>query len=60
MTHSLWTNLNEKMNEYLSSVSLADLVAEQRRHPENNVPCTSILRDERAARQSCAPDAATA
>lgn len=50
MTHSLWTNLNAKMNEYLSSVSLADLVAEQRRHPENNVPCTSVLRDERAAR----------
>jgi Rrf2 family transcriptional regulator, iron-sulfur cluster assembly transcription factor len=59
MTHSLWTNLNDKMNEYLSSVSLADLVAEQRRHPENNVPCTSILRDERALRQS-AQDAATA
>lgn len=51
MTHTLWTNLNDKMNEYLSSVSLADLVAEQRRHPENNLPCTTILRDERAARQ---------
>ena len=35
MTHTLWTNLNTKMNEYLSSVSLADLVAEQKRHPEN-------------------------
>lgn len=51
MTHSLWTNLNNKMNEYLSSVSLADLVAEQRRHPENNLPCTTVLRDERVARQ---------
>ena len=50
MTHTLWTNLNAKMNEYLRSVSLADLVAEQRRHPENNVPCTSVLRDERSAR----------
>ncbi|MBY0340472.1 MAG: Fe-S cluster assembly transcriptional regulator IscR [Rhodocyclaceae bacterium] len=57
MTHSLWTNLNAKMNEYLSSVSLADLVAEQKRHPENNVPCTTVLRDERANR---AADAATA
>jgi len=27
MTHDLWATLNEKMNEYLSSVSLADLVA---------------------------------
>lgn len=52
MTHSLWANLNAKMNEYLSSVSLADLVAEQHRHPENNLPCTSVLRDERMAKQS--------
>jgi Rrf2 family iron-sulfur cluster assembly transcriptional regulator len=29
MTHDLWTNLNKKMFEYLSSVSLADLVAQQ-------------------------------
>jgi len=57
MTHSLWTNLNVKMNEYLSSVSLADLVAEQKRHPENNLPCTSVLRDQRISR---AQDAATA
>jgi Rrf2 family iron-sulfur cluster assembly transcriptional regulator len=58
MTHTLWTNLNTKMNEYLSSVSLADLVAEQKRHPENNLPCTTtVLRDQRASR---AQDAATA
>jgi Rrf2 family iron-sulfur cluster assembly transcriptional regulator len=57
MTHTLWTNLNIKMNEYLSSVSLADLVAEQKQHPENNLPCTTVLRDERANR---AADAATA
>jgi len=30
MTHELWTNLNEKMFEYLNSVSLAELVAQQR------------------------------
>src|SRR5687767_626816 len=29
MTHDLWATLNEKMYEYLSSVSLADLVAHQ-------------------------------
>lgn len=50
MTHTLWTNLNTKMNEYLSSVSLADLVAEQKRHPENNLPCTTVLRDQRDQR----------
>lgn len=29
MTHDLWATLNSKMYEYLSSVSLADLVAHQ-------------------------------
>ncbi len=30
MTHDLWSTLNHKMYEYLSSVSLAELVARQR------------------------------
>lgn len=30
MTHDLWASLNEKILEYLSGVSLADLVASQR------------------------------
>lgn len=29
MTHELWTSLNRKMHEYLSSVSLRDLVLQQ-------------------------------
>jgi Rrf2 family iron-sulfur cluster assembly transcriptional regulator len=29
MTHDLWATLNEKMYDYLSSVTLADLVAHQ-------------------------------
>jgi Rrf2 family iron-sulfur cluster assembly transcriptional regulator len=29
MTHDLWSNLNSKMVEYLSSVSLKDLVYQQ-------------------------------
>src|SRR4029079_5905259 len=29
MTHDLWATLNEKMQDYLSSVTLADLVAHQ-------------------------------
>lgn len=29
MTHDLWTRLNEKMFDYLESVKLSDLVAEQ-------------------------------
>ena len=33
MTHDLWATLNEKMHEYLSSVTLADLVAHQAGKP---------------------------
>jgi len=33
MTHDLWATLNEKMHEYLSSVSLGDLVAHQSGKP---------------------------
>ena len=29
VTHDLWSTLNEKMNEYLGSVSLADVVSHQ-------------------------------
>jgi Rrf2 family iron-sulfur cluster assembly transcriptional regulator len=31
MTHELWATLNEKMVDYLDSVSLQDLVDQQRR-----------------------------
>jgi Rrf2 family iron-sulfur cluster assembly transcriptional regulator len=38
MTHDLWSTLNARMVEYLESVSLKDLVDQQRnRHPEHNV-----------------------
>ena len=33
MTHDLWATLNEKMHDYLSSVTLADLVAHQNGKP---------------------------
>jgi Rrf2 family iron-sulfur cluster assembly transcriptional regulator len=33
MTHDLWATLNEKMHDYLSSVTLADLVAHQAGKP---------------------------
>lgn len=38
MTHDLWTNLNKRMYEYLSSVSLDDLVRQQR----SAVPVESV------------------
>ena len=33
MTHDLWATLNEKMHDYLSSVTLADLVAHHNGKP---------------------------
>src|SRR3954468_16683422 len=44
MTHDLWATLNTKMFEYLSSVTLQDLVDHQRRSKE-----TSVLKDLRPA-----------
>lgn len=42
MTHDLWMSLNEKIYEYLNSVSLADLVAKQQ-------GCGKAQLDEKAA-----------
>jgi Rrf2 family iron-sulfur cluster assembly transcriptional regulator len=41
MTHDLWATLNEKMHDYLSSVTLGDLVAHQNGKP------VSVIRDHR-------------
>ena len=50
MTHELWSNLNVKMLEYLNSVSLADLVDQQRSRASTARPApVSILREHRAA-----------
>ncbi len=47
MTHQLWTNLNARMFEYLSSVSLAELVKQQR---PDDVP--ELSADQRPARRT--------
>ncbi len=49
MTHDLWATLNAKMHEYLSSVSLADLVAHQSgKH-------VAVLHDRRVGEQDGKP-----
>jgi Rrf2 family transcriptional regulator, iron-sulfur cluster assembly transcription factor len=54
MTHDLWATLNAKMYDYLSSVTLADLVAHQSgKH-------VAVLHDWRAAEQSAKPEVAVA
>ncbi len=55
MTHDLWATLNAKMYDYLSSVTLADLVAHQ--HGKH----VAVLHDWRAAENAEAkPEAAIA
>jgi Rrf2 family iron-sulfur cluster assembly transcriptional regulator len=43
MTHDLWATLNEKMYDYLSSVTLGDLVAHHNGKP------VAVIKDFRAA-----------
>ncbi len=47
MTHDLWSTLNSRMYDYLSSVSLADLVARQR-EKEAKAGAATPLEDRRA------------
>lgn len=50
MTHELWTNLNKRMIEYLDSVSLADLVEQQKGRETHSHPKEiSVLKEHRAA-----------
>ncbi len=62
MTHELWSTLNQKMVEYLDSVSLQDLVDQQRARARVRPPCCA--RPPRAgtgrARRAGAGDAARA
>jgi Rrf2 family iron-sulfur cluster assembly transcriptional regulator len=48
MTHDLWATLNEKMHEYLSSVTLGDLVAHQAGKP------VSVIKDFRPKEEKVA------
>jgi len=54
MTHDLWERLNEKMFEYLASVTLADLVAHQHGKP------VAVLQSWRDAEQAAKPAIAVA
>lgn len=46
MTHDLWTNLNQTIFDYLSKVSLASLVADQRAKE------TAVMHDQRPQRRN--------
>jgi Rrf2 family transcriptional regulator, iron-sulfur cluster assembly transcription factor len=47
MTHDLWANLNAKMVEYLDSVTLADLVAQQKHRAGVEAGTAAVLHDNR-------------
>ena len=47
MTHNLWITLNEKLHEYLNSVTLQDLVTEQLAKDGN----VAVMLDRRPARE---------
>lgn len=47
MTHNLWTSLNHKMLDYLRSVSLQDLVDQQK----NNADCVAAISEESPTRR---------
>ena len=47
VTHNLWTSLNHKMFDYLRSVSLQDLVDQQK----NNAACVAAISEESPARR---------
>jgi Rrf2 family iron-sulfur cluster assembly transcriptional regulator len=47
MTHNLWTSLNQKMFDYLRSVTLQELVDQQK----NNAACVAALQEETPARR---------
>ena len=54
LTHDLWATLNEKMNDYLVSVTLADVVAHQQGKP------VAVIRHFRKPGEVAAPMAAPA
>jgi Rrf2 family iron-sulfur cluster assembly transcriptional regulator len=56
MTHDLWATLNEKMVDYLESVKLSDLVAQQRAR-EKNAESVSVLQDKRPVNHDSGKDA---
>ena len=58
MTHELWASLNEKMFDYLNSVSLTDLVAQQKQR--GSAANVNVLHDGRHVRDSQAAAIASA
>ena len=50
MTHDLWANLNSRMFDYLNSVTLADLVEQQRVKARSKDGAVVVVHDNRPQR----------
>ncbi|MEP6609554.1 MAG: Fe-S cluster assembly transcriptional regulator IscR [Burkholderiaceae bacterium] len=55
MTHDLWANLNSRMFDYLNSVTLADLVEQQRQKARTKNSTVAVLHDSRLQSRGSKP-----
>lgn len=60
MTHELWTTLNAKIFDYLTSVNLAQLVETAKRHPQGSSMSVALVNDKREGRKQVVEKAAIA
>ena len=60
MTHNLWATLNEKMYEYLDSVKLSDLVAQQAARKDHHGHEPKVLQDKRCKETTTVSNAVSA
>jgi len=60
MTHELWTTLNAKIFDYLTSVNLAQLVETAKRHPQGQSKPVALGNDKREGRKPVVEKAAIA
>ncbi|TJZ73162.1 Fe-S cluster assembly transcriptional regulator IscR [Chitiniphilus eburneus] len=47
MTHDLWASLNRTIYDYLSGITLAQLLAEQQEKQRRKAECAGVLHDQR-------------
>jgi len=60
MTHDLWTTLNAKIFDYLTSVSLAQLVETAKHYPQGKVKPVALVNNRQEARKPVVEKAAVA
>jgi Rrf2 family iron-sulfur cluster assembly transcriptional regulator len=59
MTHDLWTSLNNKILDYLSGVTLADMVENQRQNDAGQTDGNKFSQINFAPRKTCVTEVTT-